>query len=314
MAPDVSVVVPSHAREGRLRTLLDALTGQTLARERWELIVVHTYDPSLAEGLFGGRELTEVRVEHAQARPSIQRNVGWRTAGGDRIAFVDDDCRPEGDWLERLLATSLAHPGDIVQGATKPEPRELHLFEHPHFRALAVDPPDERMQTCNILYERALLERLGGFDERAITGEDIDLGIRARDSGAGLVAALDAVVYHGIDVLSLTGKIRSQVKWQHLAYVVKRHPQLRERCDWGIWWKPEHLRATVSLVALAGAPRRPWMLVGVIPYVRLERWRHGPSKRQQLRSIRELPSHFLVELAEVATLVAGSVRYRTVLL
>jgi hypothetical protein len=96
--------------------------------------------------------------------------------------------------------------------------------------------------------------------------------------------------------------------------VVKRHPELREKCEWGIWWKREHSRATLALVALLLAPRRPWMLVGVIPYVRLERWRHGPSKRQQLRSIRELPTHFVVEIAEVATFVGGSLRYRTVLL
>jgi hypothetical protein len=56
------------------------------------------------------------------------------------------------------------------------------------------------------------------------------------------------------------------------------------------------------------------MLLGAIPYVRLERWRHGPSRRQQLRSLREIPTHFVVELAEVATFAAGSVRYRTLLL
>jgi GT2 family glycosyltransferase len=181
-------------------------------------------------------------------------------------------------------------------------------------RALRIDPPSGRTETANILYERALLERLGGFDERAVTGEDMDLGLRALDGGASVAAAPDAVVYHAVEALSAPAKVRSQLKWQHLAYVVKKNPRLRSECEWGIWWKPEHLRATVALAALAAARRRRWALVGVIPYVDLERRRHGPGRWQQRRALRELPSRFVVELAEVATFVAGSVRYRTILL
>ena len=96
--------------------------------------------------------------------------------------------------------------------------------------------------------------------------------------------------------------------------MVKKHPRLRERCAWGIWWKPEHPRATLALVALLAAPRRRCALLGVLPYVALDRRRHGPSRRQQARSLLELPSHFVVELAEVATFAAGSVRYRTLVL
>ena len=46
--PDVSVVVPSHARRLRLRWLLNALEEQTLAPERFEVIVVHDYTGRLA--------------------------------------------------------------------------------------------------------------------------------------------------------------------------------------------------------------------------------------------------------------------------
>ena len=314
MKPDVSVVVASHAREQRLRTLLDALENQTLPRGRWELVVVHTYDDAAADALFAGRDVRHVRVTPERARPSIQRQVGWRMASADVIAFTDDDCRPCPDWLERLVTVASDHPDDIVQGATHPDPRETHLFVHPHFRALAVEPPADTMQTCNILYPRALLERMGGFDERAITGEDIDLGWRARRSGAQLVPASQAIVYHGIDALSTLDKIRSQAKWQHLAYVVKKHPHLRDDCEWGIWWKPEHARAVLAALALLVARRHPLALAGLVPYLRRERWRHGPGRRQQARSLMEIPTHFVVELAEVATFARGSLRYRTLLL
>jgi hypothetical protein len=56
------------------------------------------------------------------------------------------------------------------------------------------------------------------------------------------------------------------------------------------------------------------MLAGLVPYVRLERWRHGPRKRAQLRALREAPAHWVVEIAEVGTFAIGSLRYRTLVL
>jgi GT2 family glycosyltransferase len=315
-----SVVVPSHGRPERLRVLLDALAGQTLQRERWEVVVVHTYDRDVTSELLDRHELTRadllrhIRMERSEGRPSRQRNAGWRIARGSLVVFTDDDCRPDPRWLERLVAAAQANPGKIVQGATLPDPREEHLFSRPHVRTLQVDPPSREVQTCNVVYERELLERLGGFDERAITGEDIDLSIRAREAGAGLVGVPWAVTYHAIEALSLLGKIRSQHKWQHLAYVVKRHPSLRAWCKWGLWWKEEHYRAALGLVALAFAPRWRWALLGLLPYVQIERRRHGIAAAQQLRTLHELPAHWLVELAEIGSFVRGSLRYRTILL
>jgi hypothetical protein len=55
-------------------------------------------------------------------------------------------------------------------------------------------------------------------------------------------------------------------------------------------------------------------VVGLVPYFQRERYRHGPGRRAQLRSTWEMPGHWLVDLAELATFAAGSVRYRTILL
>src|SRR3954470_12047067 len=100
----VSVVVPSHERVTRLRWLLNALEEQTLPRSRWELVVVHdsadgteelvTTHQLAREGL-----LRRVRLAPGTGTASVQRNAGWREARAPLIAFTDDDCRPEPDWL-----------------------------------------------------------------------------------------------------------------------------------------------------------------------------------------------------------------------
>jgi len=321
--PLVTVVVPSHRRADGLTTLLDALAGQTLPRERWELVVVHTYDAHDADRLFEAHELARagrlrhIAVDPESARPTLQRNLGWRAARGELIAFTDDDCRPAPDWLERLVERALEYPGAIVQGTTRPDPRDESAFASPHVRTIWVEAPGRDTQTCNILYERAQLARIGGFDERfpAAAGEDIDLALRAQASGAVLVGAPDALVYHAIDALSLREKVQHDRKWAHLVYLVKRHPELRrQQLLLGVWWKREHLGAMLALVALAAAPRRPSALLGLWLYYMTERNRYGRSAGARSRAIREMPAHWLIEMAEIGWFIRGSVRYRTLVL
>jgi GT2 family glycosyltransferase len=319
--PEVSVVVASHDRATRLVTLLDALAAQTFPRQRWELIVVHTYDPDEASALLDGHELgrsgllRHQRVDPSVGSPAFQRNLGWRDARAPLVAFTDDDCRPREDWLERLVTAAHDAPGAIVQGATRPDPQEKEFLWATHVRTLHVDPPGRFTQTCNILYERALLDGLGGFDEVAITGEDIDLALRAQDAGAPLVGQPEALVYHAVEALTLREKLRSNEKWQHLAYVVKRHPELRRDCHMGVWWKTEHLYAAIALAGLVAGTRRPWVApLAALPFYRFMRPRFPDSPRAYLQMARRMPELWLVELHEIGVFLRGSVRYRTLLL
>jgi GT2 family glycosyltransferase len=166
-----------------------------------------------------------------------------------------------------------------------------------------------------MLYPREALERVGGFDEVAVTGEDIDLGFRTRASGTPLVGAPEALVWHAVDELTVSERIRSNGKWQHLAYVVKQHPELRRQCCMGIWWKREHLRAVLMLVGAVGVlSRRQAFALALLPYFTLEAGRFGRTPVGRLRSIRRMPEFWLIDLAETATFARGSVRYRTLLL
>jgi GT2 family glycosyltransferase len=318
--PEVSVVVASHRREARLGALLDALAGQTLPRERFEVVVAHTYGADVAERVLDAHELgrdgvlRHLHVDPSAASPAAQRNAALRVVRAPLVAFTDDDCRPEADWLERLLGAAGDHPGQVVQGTTRPDPREAHLLSGLFVRTMVVDPPGAGHPTCNILYERDLVDRLGGFDERAIAGEDMDLAQRAIKAGASVVAAPDAVVNHAVEAVSLGEMIRYNRKWEHLVYVVKKNPELREGCVMRIWWQRRHLRAALALAGLLVAPRRPWALVAVVPYYLLEQTHFGTSPRQRARAVRRLPELWLVEIAEIGTFVRGSVRHRTLLL
>jgi len=317
----VSVVVPSHARRLRLRWLLNALEEQTLPADAFEVIVVHDYQGADAELLDGhplaqsGR-MRQIRVEPGRGRPSVQRNLGWRAASAPLVAFIDDDCRPTPDWLEHLVEIAGANPGAIVQGATRPDPYEVALRASPHIRTLRIEPPHDYAQTCNIAYPAVMLERMDGFDEDfpAPAGEDTDLAQRALAAGAELVGAPDALVYHAIEAYTLPSAIKLNWKWRHLAYVVKRHPRLRKHFWQHIFWRRRHRNV---LLLVAGVVIAPWFwpaLVLALPWAYRRVTRRGRHKRGLVIGIVELPGGLVVDVAEVATMLWGSIRYRTIVL
>src|SRR4051794_5701981 len=165
-----------------LARCLAALREQTLDAERFEVVVVDDGSTDETARVLAGAAhdrgpALEV-VRHASSRgASAARNAGWRRARAPVVAFTDDDCVPVAGWLAAGLAACAAAPGAIVQGRIDPLPSERHLLG-PFSRTLSVPGPAPTFATANVFYPRALIERLGGFDEHMTTGEDTDLAWR----------------------------------------------------------------------------------------------------------------------------------------
>jgi GT2 family glycosyltransferase len=320
-APEIAVVVPSHDRPLRLRWLLAALERQTLERERFEVLVAHDSAGAETDALLSAHPLAAAgTLRHLRfppgRGPAAKRNAAWRATRAPLVAFTDDDCRPPADWLERALAAAAAHPGAIVQGATRPDPEEGALERAPGARSQAIDPPSAWAQTCNIVYPRAVLEAVGGFDEALpeAAGEDADLAQRALAAGAALAGAPEVLTYHAVEARSLADRVRDGWRWRHLPAAVARHPALRRELVGGVFWKPSHARLALAVAGLLAAHRRPVAALLAVPWAAGALDRYGPSARGRLRGLGELPGRAVEDGVELAALTAGSVRHRTLVL
>jgi GT2 family glycosyltransferase len=315
-AAEIAVVVPTRDRPEMLTRLLDGLRMQRLPSDRFAVIVIDdgssassTQHVLAEESERGELALRSVRNETAlgQARA---RNQGWRGLQAPLVAFTDDDCIPDPEWLSALLLASEAAPGAIVQGRTEPDPLGARR-EGPFSRTVRVDALGPQYQTCNILYPRALLERLGGFDERVgqpVAGEDTELAWRAFESGAQAVFAADALVFHAIHELGFIGALREAARWSEAARVFALHPEAREMLSRGVFWNGWHYCLARSAVALA-LPR---------PVRRVLLTHHAIQLAGRARAAGAgpwvAPLLLAYDAVETAALARGSVRYRTLVL
>ena len=295
-----------------LEELLGSLREQDFDASRFEVIVV---DDASTDGtrevLERAAEQTPYELRVLDGRgigPAAARNRGWREASAPLIAFTDDDCVVTPAWLGELVE---AADGDetIVQGRTDLAPGDAEKVG-PFSRVLQITEPGPFFATCNVLYPRALLERLGGFDEEFLTGEDTDLGWRARETGAGYRFASEALVNHAVVDLGPIGKLRWVFRWSHAMRNLSSHPSLRDSLTWGVFWKRTHALLAVALLGVL-LSRRFWpALLLTLPYARALRARciiEGYS-------LGYVPYLALFDLAEMAAAARGAVRYRVLVL
>jgi GT2 family glycosyltransferase len=301
--PGLSVVIPTHSRADRLAALLDSIEGAD------EVVVVADGATPAVAAVLAARAVTVVR--HAASRgPAAARNSGWRAASGDLIAFVDDDCRAAPGWMAALRAA--ADGEAVVQGRVEPDPLEAAAIG-PFTRTLRVNAAGPFFQTANILYPRALLERLGGFDEAYPypAGEDTDLGWRAREAGARVVFAPDALVWHAVHPMGPAALVRDARRWGSAVRIVKRHPGLRAHFHRRVFWKRSHERLLLAAAGVVLAPRtRGASLALAIPWALVHRGEH-PSA---VALAQALPAHLAVDSAELVAMARGSLESRTLLL
>lgn len=117
--PFISVVIPTYNRPQSLAACLAALGRSTYPRDRFEVIVSDdgSHTPvDLADRASGDMDVRLVR--QVNGGPARARNLGAGEARGDLIAFTDDDCTPDAEWLTRLGEAHQRHPHDTLGGAT----------------------------------------------------------------------------------------------------------------------------------------------------------------------------------------------------
>lgn len=311
-APEISVVVATHNRRERLAALLQALGEQTLDASRFEVVVV---DDASSDGsaellerhrVDGPLALRWLRHERSRG-PAEARNRGWREAQAPLVAFTDDDCEPTPGWLDALLEAGRGTDHAIVQGRTLPNPAERHALG-PFAKTVSIPVASPHFETCNIAYSRALLERVGGFDEAypAPAGEDSDLGCRAVDAGGVTAFSPEALVYHAVFPCGPIAALRGALMATHGVQAYKRNPALRRQLTQGVFYERSHPLLLQAVLGAALARRQPAAAAFCLPYLMHLRARC----RERDVSPAAIPYYALYDAVQIGATVHGAIRHR----
>lgn len=216
----VTVVIPTLGRPHLLRRCVQSVLSGALAPER--IIVCDQSNDSstrlVVEG-FQGRGSAVLYLHQPTANASAARNAGLYAATTDLVAFTDDDCVADENWLAALVSayksTSRKESVSGVTGRVVPlytgrggVAVSSRLSQEPrHFRAREGGmergewAPWDVGTGANILAPRRILLSVGGFNPQlgpgsdAEAAEDVDLLYRLARAGT-LVYEPQAAVQH----------------------------------------------------------------------------------------------------------------------
>jgi GT2 family glycosyltransferase/Flp pilus assembly protein TadD len=198
------------------RLCLESVLART--RPPYELILVDNGStdetPAYLESLKGRpgpARVAVIRNPHNVGFPA-GCNQGIRQARGEQLLFLNNDTVVAEGWLEGLLAclrsaADIGLAGAVSNGVPEPQrvvppEQDVRLLDETaarrrrEFARRSQDVP--RLSGFCLVGRRAVLEQVGGFDERYGLGffDDDDLGLRVRRAGYKLRVALDVFVHH----------------------------------------------------------------------------------------------------------------------
>ncbi len=315
-APDVVVCVSTYRRPQLLPRLVAALEKQTYPADRFEIVVVDNGSgdttPSVLRSLADASPLRLRSLVLEQNRgPAGARNRAWRTSRAPLVAFTDDDCEPEPEWLESGVALlGWDKSIGVVQGRTL-VPVDAGSYPWTDWTVFRdIRWPSPWFEGCNLFFRREALEAVGGFDEDiGWYGEETSLGWALLAAGWERAFADDAVVRHDLSERGWRYHMRQRYLEGNMVRIAARYPALRQEGFWRPW--AMHRRDALFALAVLGAVgvvAGPWRKVALalaVPYL----WEQRPPARRH-RKAALLAERVAVDAGAFAGTVAESVRAR----
>src|SRR5438067_50241 len=197
--PRISVVVCTYNGSRTLRDCLEAV-GR-LRYPNYETIVVDDGSTDGASDIAAQYDVRLIRTENRGL--SAARNLGWQSATGELVAYIDDDAWPDPDWLTYLALTFLKADYAGVGGPNIPVADDGEtaacVAGAPGAPAhvLLSNSEAEHVPGCNMAFRKSWLEAIGGFDPQfRQAGDDVDICWRTREQGGKLGFSPAAMVWH----------------------------------------------------------------------------------------------------------------------
>lgn len=215
----ISAVVPTYNNENVIGECLNSLLLQT--RKFDEIIVVDDGSTDSTPQIIEKYPVKVIRTDHKER--SHARNVGWKNAEGDIIAFIESDSVYNNVWVENILEGFKNGADAVIDRRAVYKPKtfiaklgdeifDLRYRNYVPFSAWA--------------FKKEVLEKLGGFDENITGPEDVELGLRLIKNNFKIVFVEKAVQFHKGEPTSFLESLRRS--WwfgKHMYGYYKKHPE-----------------------------------------------------------------------------------------
>lgn len=191
--PFVSVIIPAYNEEKYIKQCIKSVLDQDYPENCFEILVIDNGSTDatyrIAEQLLGSEGRGRVINKIGGTIASI-RNYGWQNAKGEVLAFLDGDSVVDPQWLNCSLELLLLNNDIACVGfAMAPPSIESHWVQKAWYDVGNSSRHKGTKQvkwlcSFNLVLKKEFFNRVNGFNEALVTGEDYELGLKLNDIGS----------------------------------------------------------------------------------------------------------------------------------
>lgn len=184
---DLSIVVPVYNDPAGLQTTIDSLLDQTATG--YEIIIADNGSTDATRTVareFAEDDRVTLVVEDEIQGSYAARNLGIEAATGDILCFVDADMWVESDWVTSVRARmdeGVEYLCCNVIVRTSTDSLAARYNERTGFPVESYIREKHFAPTCCLAVTREVIETVGPFDPRLISGGDVEFGRRVHRAG-----------------------------------------------------------------------------------------------------------------------------------
>ncbi|MDT7041977.1 glycosyltransferase [Candidatus Nitronereus thalassa] len=185
--PTISFIIPVWNDEKNIARCLRSIRNLDFSQHQYEVIILDNGSTDNTHRIMEDMGFAFKIIEKVHV--SALRNRGAAIAQGEYLAFVDSDVELSPSWLGPSLA-ALSDPRVVGAGCFPHVPLdstwvqrawEIHQKGREMKNVLA---PVRWLPSMNLVVRREAFLAVGGFNERLVTAEDVDLCYRLGAKGA----------------------------------------------------------------------------------------------------------------------------------
>jgi glycosyltransferase involved in cell wall biosynthesis len=203
--------------------------------------------------------------------PAAARNLGIKKSRGKIIAFIDDDCIADKEWL-RSLVYCFSEDDKLAGVEGKVISKEKTPFSH-----YVENLHGNSYLTANVAYRKEVLHEVGLFDETYPypAAEDFDLAFKIIKKGYKILFCEKAIVIHPPVKENLKEYYMSRRYWFSTIKLYEKHPDIV---------KTRRYNSILKLILF---------YIFINPFIQVNKW-----KTYLIRHISEIPSFVVRQLLD----------------
>jgi GT2 family glycosyltransferase len=190
-----SIILPT-CNSRLIHKILEALRHQIHDPAEAEIVVVGADEP----GLVVEDHLVRFIPAGEEANGAVCRHIGLHAAQGDILLFLDHDCLPASDWIERHLERQrLGEPvvgGAVTFGAGHYLQWADNVSAYHDLLPFTPAGPRPYLSAANLSLRRAVVEAAGEMEPQLVRAHDLEWTARFRARGYTLYFEPRAIVFH----------------------------------------------------------------------------------------------------------------------